>query len=304
MSLCLSKFDQKNMNRAMDKFKQHLKQIDSTLLSMDQIYTIMSHVLYFQACEVVFLEGHQKATYLYTLMFFNVVSYCSNYAKEVYRRRNWTPYVTITDSSQVKHLGMSATKLTLEWTKLLIFVLTAVFIVLTVAFAQEVQGVRTSGPYLLATVAFYLTTDKLFAQEFVQLPLFHRFEQFECREQLFGRIVLKIGAAILAIIAHTTLLVVTWRYKLFVVGFYVNVYLRIQELLDNEVKTILSEESRVKKFLVADKQEILQFSDVCAICLGEMRRARKTRCRHLFHEHCLSLAVDTSDYCPTCKNVL
>lgn len=63
------------------------------------------------------LSGHQKATYLYTLMFYNVVSYCSSYVKEVYQRRNWSPYVTITERSQVKHLGMSATKLTLEWTK-------------------------------------------------------------------------------------------------------------------------------------------------------------------------------------------
>ena len=74
-------------------------------------------VIYFQACELVLLSGHQKATYLYTLMFYNVVSYCSSYVKEVYERRNWSPYVTITERSQVKHLGMSATKLTLEWTK-------------------------------------------------------------------------------------------------------------------------------------------------------------------------------------------
>ena len=67
------------------------------------------------------LSGPQKATYLYTLMFYQVVSYCSSYIKEVYERRNWSPYVTITEASQVKHLGMSATKLTLEWTKELLF---------------------------------------------------------------------------------------------------------------------------------------------------------------------------------------
>ena len=50
-------------------------------------------------------------------MFYNVISYCSIYAKEIYDRKNWLPYVTITETSQVKHLGMTATKLTLEWTK-------------------------------------------------------------------------------------------------------------------------------------------------------------------------------------------
>ena len=79
-------------------------------------------VVYFQACETVLLSGHQKATYLYTLMFYNVISYCSIYAKEVYERKNWLPYVTITQTSQVKHLGMTATKLTLEWTEVRIFI--------------------------------------------------------------------------------------------------------------------------------------------------------------------------------------
>ena len=72
---------------------------------------------------MIFLKGHQKATYLYTLMFYNVISYCSNYAKEVYERKQWLPYVTITETSQVKHLGMSATKITLEWTKVSLWTL-------------------------------------------------------------------------------------------------------------------------------------------------------------------------------------
>ena len=79
-------------------------------------------MVYFQACEIVFLKGHQRATYLYTLMFYNVMSYCSNYAKEAYERKQWLPYVTITETSQVKHLGMSATKITLEWTKVYIII--------------------------------------------------------------------------------------------------------------------------------------------------------------------------------------
>ena len=82
-----------------------------------QKFSFHFQLVYFQACETVLLSGHQKATYLYTLMFYNVISYCSIYAKEIYERKNWLPYVTITETSQVKHLGMSATKLTLEWTK-------------------------------------------------------------------------------------------------------------------------------------------------------------------------------------------
>ena len=81
--------------------------------------TFFFQVMYFQACELTLLNpnDHQKVTYLYTIMFYNVVSYCSNYAKELYQKENWIPYVTITETSQIKHLGMSATKITLEWTK-------------------------------------------------------------------------------------------------------------------------------------------------------------------------------------------
>ena len=98
------------LHDGMNNFHFDFTEFFSILLSFLQ-------VVYFQACEMIFLKGHQKATYLYTLMFYNVISYCSNYAKEVYERKQWLPYVTITETSQVKHLGMSATKITLEWTK-------------------------------------------------------------------------------------------------------------------------------------------------------------------------------------------
>ncbi len=74
-------------------------------------------MVYFQASEIVLLTGRQKATYLYTLMFYNVVSYCSNYVIDMINKKDWLPYVTITETSQLKHLGMTATKMTLEWTK-------------------------------------------------------------------------------------------------------------------------------------------------------------------------------------------
>jgi len=261
-------------------------------------------VIYFQACELVLLSGHQKATYLYTLMFYNVVSYCSSYVKEVYERRNWSPYVTITERSQVKHLGMSATKLTLEWTKLLIFFLTVVFIVLTIAFTQEVQGVKTTLPYIASTFAFYLTTDALFIELFSQWPILSKIEKFECREALYGRLCLKIAASIMAAAIQITLLVYTNRVRLFLFGIYVNVYLRGKQILYNEVATLWQEEEKVKRFPMADKEEIFQFDDVCAICLGGMKNARKTHCKHLFHDHCLSLAVQASPNCPTCKAIL
>ena len=43
----------------------------------------------------------------------------------------------------------------------LMFLLTLVFILLTILFTQELQGVKTTLPYLFATSVYYLTTGKV-----------------------------------------------------------------------------------------------------------------------------------------------
>ena len=96
----------------------------------------------------------------------------------------------------------------------------------------------------------------------------------------------------------------TRKVRLFLFGIYVNVYLRGKQILHNEMATLWQENENVKRFPVAEKSEITRFDDVCAICLGAMKNARKTYCKHLFHEHCLSLAVQASPNCPTCKTIL
>ena len=98
--------------------------------------------------------------------------------------------------------------------------------------------------------------------------------------------------------------VYTNRVRLFLFGIYVNVYLRGKHILYNEIATLWKEDENVKRFPMADKDEIFHFDDVCAICLGGMKNARKTHCKHLFHDHCLSLAVQASPNCLTCKAIL
>ena len=89
----------------------------------------------------------------------------------------------------------------------LIFFLTMVFILLTLIFAQEVQGVQTSMPYLISTFAFYLTQDDLFIDLFIKSPWLSKIEQFECREALYGKLTLKIVAIVMAAVANFSMLV-------------------------------------------------------------------------------------------------
>ena len=89
----------------------------------------------------------------------------------------------------------------------LIFFLTMVFILLTIIFAKEVQGVQTSLPYLLCTFCFYLIQDELFIEIFTKWSFLSKIEKFECREALYGKLVLKIIAIIMATTAHLAVLV-------------------------------------------------------------------------------------------------
>ena len=90
-----------------------------------------------------------------------------------------------------------------------------VFILLTLIFAQEVQGVKTSIPYLISTFAFYLTQDDLFIDIFIKSPWLSKIEQFECREALYGKLTLKIVAIVMAAVANISMLVshvTVWKF--------------------------------------------------------------------------------------------
>ena len=177
------------------------------------------------------------------------------------------------------------------------FLLTLMFIILTVAFV-EVKGIQTSVPYLAFTSIFYVITDGLFIDLFSQWSVLSKIPGFECREAIFAKLSLKIVAMILALALHFSLLLQTRKFKLFLSGLYINVYSRGKELLYNEISTLAIEENSVKKFRKAEPKDIAEYDDVCAICLAEMKQARVTRCQHFFHDHCLSLAVQSSNWCP------
>ena len=101
-----------------------------------------------------------------------------------------------------------------------------------------------------------------------------------------------------------TFQIMTHRFKHFLFGLYINVYLRGKDILYNEVTALAQEDESLKKFQKADQSDISRFDDICAICLSGMKNARITNCHHLFHGHCLSLAIESSPNCPTCKSLL
>ena len=91
--------------------------------------------------------------------------------------------------------------------------MTVVFIVLTIGFAQELQGVTTTMPYLASTLSFYLVTDALFIELFTKWSWLSKIEMFECREPIYGRLILKVTASLLAFALHIALLVIIFDFR-------------------------------------------------------------------------------------------
>ena len=99
-------------------------------------------LVFFVLADKLLLSPTQKHTYLYTLMFYNVLAYCISYVKELLMKEDWSPYVTLTESSQIKHLAMSATKIVLEWTKAVTFIVTVTFTLLVFGLEQGLQNYK------------------------------------------------------------------------------------------------------------------------------------------------------------------
>ena len=92
-------------------------------------------------CNRVFVPA-QRVTSLYSLMFYNVVAYCVSYIKELIEKEDWSPWVRMTEHSNLKHLAMSATKIVLEWTKAVTFIITVVFMLLVFGLEQGLEHYR------------------------------------------------------------------------------------------------------------------------------------------------------------------
>lgn len=55
---------------------------------------------------------------------------------------------------------------------------------------------------------------------------------------------------------------------------------------------------------IATPNELLIYSDVCAICYNELNNARVTRCHHMFHGVCLRKWLYIQDQCPLCHQII
>ncbi|KAL1110490.1 hypothetical protein AAG570_008018 [Ranatra chinensis] len=263
---------------------------------------MINQMIFFGLCDAVFLPD-QRVTCLYTLMFYNVIAYCVSYIKELVEKEDWSPYVNITEHSNIKHLAMSATKIVLEWTKAVTFIITVVFMLLVFGLEQGLDHYKPTLTYTVVTLIYYAATEKVFVDILLTFITYLQIPTFENLESLWTHVVLHSFTITLSALFSIPVLVFGPRRSA-LLGLYINVYLRSKEMYINSLKHLNSERAILTQYRYATMEEISSFDDVCAVCLSSMTYARITPCHHLFHGYCLRQCLRTSNQCPMCKREL
>lgn len=242
----------------------------------------------------------KRYTGLYSLMFYNVIAYCVSYIKELVEKEDWSVTVNITQHSNIKHVAMSATKIVLEWTKAITFIITLTFMLLVFGLEQGLEHYQPTALYTFVTWTYYMCTEKVFVELFLPMLLFMKLECLEALEALYAPVILRYYTTFLA--AILTIFLTFFGQGMFTfLAFYLTVYLRIKDMVLNALKKLRMEQSVLAQFRYATDEEISNWDDVCAVCLSPMERARVTPCQHLFHANCLRQCLTASYNCPICK---
>ncbi|XP_076165664.1 uncharacterized protein LOC143145806 [Ptiloglossa arizonensis] len=292
----------RHLSRLLTRVYEPIDRAEILFLRMKNISVMANQIVFLVLADRVLIR-EPKMTCLYTLMFYNVITYCVSYIKELIEKEDWSPYVTLTERSKIKHLAMSATKIVLEWTKAVTFIVTITFMLLVFGLEQGLKNYKPSTFYTVITWMYYSATEKVFVEMFPSILKFFQLETFENMEELYAPVILR--SFTIATSALFTLILVpmaSWRFLL--VATYLNVYLRLKDLVQQSGATLQREREILNRYRKATPDEIEQFDDVCAVCLCSMTQARITPCHHLFHADCLRQCLKANDTCPTCKREL
>lgn len=262
------------------------------------IIRILLQLLIFTACDRLFVSKG-KLTSLYSLMFYNVITYSVNYVREICTKEDWSPYVNVTRHSRVKHLAMSATKIVLEWTKAVTFIVTITFILLTLGLEQGLEHYSPTFLYTAITGIYYLLSEKTFIELWPIALSAMKFERLEGMEVMYFGV---WARGITTALAVPLVPALAWceRWRLAVLVMYFCVFVHGRHRLGEALVKLNEARGSLARFRRATAEELARLEDVCAVCLGGMRSARVTPCAHFFHADCLRRCLATSDRCPIC----
>lgn len=255
-------------------------------------------MLVFTACDRL-LVAQGKLTSLYSLMFYNVVTYSVSYVRDLATKEDWSPYVNLTRNSQVKHLAMSATKIVLEWTKAVTFIVTITFMLLTLGLEQGLEHFRPTTLYIVLTGTYYLLSERTFLEIWPLALTAMKFERLEGMEVLYCN---AWARGITTLLAVPLVPALAWceRWRLAFLVLYLCVFVHGRHRFGEALVKLKEARGSVARFRRATAEELATLEDVCAVCLGSMKSARVTPCAHFFHADCLRRCLANTDRCPIC----
>ncbi|XP_065225031.1 RING finger protein 145 homolog isoform X2 [Planococcus citri] len=285
-----------------ESFMSYVDKVEQEFLKLSNISVTINQIVFFTICEKVLLSD-QNITALYSLMFYNVISYCFSYMKQMLEKSNWSPYINVASHSTIKHLAMSATKIVLEVTKAVTFVITLVFMLFVLCLEQRLHYYQPTVYFTFFTAIYYLATEKMFADTFPSILSYFQIQRLENLETLWAPVLLSITGQMLSC-GFAAVLFYRGLYRGAMIALYLNVYLTYKKLNDGSLRVLSREKAIISPFRYATKKELDEFEDVCAVCLTDMQLARITPCHHIFHTDCLRQCLQTCDKCPVCKREL
>lgn len=215
-------------------------------------------------------------------------------------REDWTMYVNIARTSNVRHLAMSTTKIVLEWTKAVTFVITVVFILLVLGLEKGLKDYSPTPAYLLFTAVYFTLTEKVFTDMVGNWLDNRKLSCFESLESLYWPALLLTSHLLLSSLL-TFLCVFTGSFRIVVLSSFTNIRVKYRELRDSYLLPLRRELATLSAYRMATKSEVQQHDDVCAVCLAAMTSARVTPCQHFFHADCLRRCLRESYKCPICQ---
>ncbi|KAK9874088.1 hypothetical protein WA026_002444 [Henosepilachna vigintioctopunctata] len=284
-----------------------LNRCENIFIKMSNISNLTTQLIFFLVCDRVLLCDmagkrcpQKKITGLYTLMFYNVIAYCVSYIKELIEKEDWSVTVNMTQHSNIKHVALSATKIVLEWTKAVTFIITVTFMLLVFGLEQGLQHYQPTAFYTFITWTYYISTEKVFVEVFPNLLTLFKIRYFEALEALYAPVLLKSYTILLAAI-FVSILFFYGLVRFTFLAFYLTVYLKTKDMVVNCLKDLQKERNVLDQFRYATSEEIENCDDVCAVCLSPMESARVTPCQHMFHAICLRHCLNNSETCPICK---
>ncbi|KAL1461526.1 hypothetical protein WDU94_013413 [Cyamophila willieti] len=301
----LLEFSPTTMTSLLSQLSSPLLRIERTLLSLPNLCTLLSQLSFFSLSDHLLLSEHRISS-LYTLIFYNVLTYCVSYVTELATKESWDMYVTVSDTNSLKHLSMTATKLVLEWTKAITFLITVVFLVLVVTLERALDKYFPTKLYLGVTFLYYIATEKFFVSLIPRLLSRLDLTPIHGLEDVYSPLILRtLTLTLSSLSCIASLFNIPYSLPLFT---FLNLFIPYRHLNATLVPALRAELSILRPYRLASQKELEEWNDICPICLSTLTlaRTRVTPCFHLFHGECLRryLKVVRNETCPMCKKAL